>query len=58
MPEISFEIEVFCSCGHGLCGPSKGGIGRRGIPYVTVEPCERCLTKAKDEGYDEGAEKE
>jgi len=55
MPSI--EIEVWCSCGYGLCRQTK----IRGCA-VTVEPCEDCLDKARDEasyeehkaGHDEG----
>lgn len=54
MPEINVEVEIYCSCGNGLCNQSVGGIGRRGIPFITVEPCEKCLEKARREGYDEG----
>jgi len=53
MPEISIEIEVWCSCGEGLCNQSTGDSGRRG-PNITVEPCERCLVRARNEGYDKG----
>jgi len=47
MPEISFE--VYCSCGNGLCRQTdvKGS-------KVYIEPCEKCLQKAKDEGYESG----
>ena len=47
MPSIEFE--VWCSCGNGLCNQTtevRGGI--------CVEPCEKCLEKARDEGYDNG----
>lgn len=47
MPAVEFE--VWCSCGEGLCNQStdvKGGI--------KVEPCEKCLSVARDEGHDEG----
>ena len=50
MPVLEFE--VWCSCGEGLCNQTtdrKGGI--------IVEPCEKCLDKAKDEGYDDGYDK-
>jgi hypothetical protein len=50
--EAEVEIEVWCSCGEGLCRQSDGGIGR-----VTVEPCRSCLENARQEGYDEAEEK-
>ena len=45
----SLEFEVWCSCGNGLCNHTrdrKGGI--------EVEPCEKCLEKAREEGKEEG----
>ena len=53
----SLEFEVFCSrCGDGLCRNAtvKG-------TKVYIEPCERCLERAKEEGdstgYDRGWDK-
>lgn len=51
MPEVKVEIEVWCSCGEGLCGQSTGR-GRSG--GITVEPCDKCLKEAEQEGYDRG----
>ena len=56
MPEFDVEFEVYCSCGEGLCGQSTG-TNSRGSLYVTVEPCEKCVENAKDDGYNEGYEK-
>jgi len=53
MPSFDVEFEVVCSCGEGLCNQSEGTSSRNGL-YVTVDPCEKCLEKARDEGYDEG----
>lgn len=47
MPQI--EVEVWCSCGNGLCGQSES----RGRGIV-VEPCEKCLENARSEGHTEG----
>ena len=47
MPAIEFEVQ--CSCGNGLCNQTanvRGGI--------EIEPCEKCLDKARGEGYDDG----
>jgi len=49
MPLIEFE--VWCSCGNGLCNQTTNVRGG-----VEVEPCEKCLERAKDEGYNEGYE--
>ena len=55
MPEIEIEIEIYCSCGAGLCRQSSAGKTKgRGQPYFTVEPCEDCLKKERELGYDEG----
>lgn len=55
MPELGLEFEVFCGgCGAGLCGNCTEGKTRgRGMPFITVEPCEKCLEKAKEEGRSE-----
>ncbi len=64
MPTIqaSIEVEIWCSCGEGLC--NKSDITTRNSHYcgekhsITVEPCQKCLDKARDDGYDEGAASE
>ena len=54
MPEITTSFEVYCgSCGAGLCGNSRNASTRRG-EAIEVEPCETCLEKARDEGYENG----
>lgn len=47
MPNI--EIEVWCSCGEGLCYQT-----RVNGTALTVEPCEACLKERYDEGYEDG----
>jgi len=56
---VDIEFEVFCArCGAGLCGNSDTRSSyNRGCPQVTVEPCDKCISNSKDEGYDEGYEK-
>lgn len=45
MPSIEFE--AYCECGNLLnCKEIRDGI--------EVEPCEKCLEIAKEEGRDEG----
>ena len=49
MPEIT--VEIWCSCGNGLCNQAstdKYGTG------IIVEPCEKCVETARDEGHDAG----
>ena len=52
MPEITIDVEVWCSCGEGLCNQADSN----GATGIVVEPCEKCQKKAKEEGYDEGFE--
>ena len=47
MPSIKFEI--WCSCGNGLCNQTREVEGG-----VSVEPCEKCLDAAKEEGHTDG----
>lgn len=54
MPVIEIDVEVWCSCGEGLCNQSSVHRTGRG---VVVEPCEKCLEKAVDDGYDKGYSK-
>lgn len=52
---IDFEFEVFCGgCGAGICGNADTRESRqRRMPQVIVEPCEKCLEIARNEGRDE-----
>ena len=59
MPVLELEFEVYCSCGAGLCRQTtEGRTHGRGMPFVTVEPCEKCVDAgriaAREEGYDRG----
>ena len=54
MTEISVNIIVECSCGNNLSGQAIGGNDYRGNPVITIEPCEKCLGEARNEGYEEG----
>ena len=56
MPDMTIDFYVYCAkCGDGLCNQTTVSSGNRGnIPYIHVEPCERCLDRAKDEGREEG----
>jgi len=56
MPEFTLDFEVHCSCGAGLCARSRVSYNR-GFPQVEVEPCEKCLAKAEDKGFDSGYDK-
>jgi hypothetical protein len=53
MPEMSIDFSVYCSCGEGLCYQTavNGNV-------VTIDPCQKCLSRTKEEshqeGYDEG----
>ena len=55
MTVLELEFEVYCSCGAGLCQQTTEGLTRgRGMPFVTVEPCEKCKDEARDEGRAQG----
>lgn len=59
MSEITVRIEIFCArCGAGLCNQTseRPAISRQ-TPAFDVEPCEECLRRAREEGYDDGHEK-
>lgn len=53
--DIEIDFEVFCGgCGAGICNNADTRAShRRGMPQVVVEPCERCLEIARNEGRDE-----
>jgi hypothetical protein len=53
MPEIEVDIEIWCSCGEGLCNQSSVKKARHGNGFV-VEPCQKCLDRAEAKGYDSG----
>lgn len=53
MPVMQIEVEVWCSCGEGLCNQSSIHRTGRGIE---VEPCDKCLEKERKDGFDEGYE--
>jgi hypothetical protein len=50
---IDVEFEVFCSCGNGLCNQTTVEY-KHGGQRVIIEPCDKCLQNAMDEGYAEG----
>jgi len=53
---INVDFEVFCSCGEGLCNScTVGTTTRRGMPYIEVEPCQKCLDKQYELGVEEGS---
>jgi len=56
MPILEVEFDVYCSCGNPLCNQTEivESKYKKGLSQVVIEPCERCLEKARDEGYDEG----
>ncbi len=53
MPDITIDVSVSCDrCGETLEVESKEG--HYGAKEFHVEPCEKCLDVAKEEGDDEG----
>ncbi|KKN42828.1 hypothetical protein LCGC14_0709600 [marine sediment metagenome] len=51
MPKVygHVDVEVWCSCGEGLCGQSVGGDG-----LITIAVCGKCTEVARQEGYEDG----
>lgn len=57
MAAIEVEFDVWCSCGSGLDrGVSVEPGNSKRLAQVTIEPCENCLAKARDEGYNDGSD--
>lgn len=59
MPEMVVTFEVFCGeCGAGICDHTESRSSRswRDMPSISVKPCEKCMAKVRQEGYDEGYE--
>ena len=57
MPSFSVEVdvEVLCgSCNDGICGNAEHRTSnRRGRDQFVIDPCQRCLDRARQEGRDE-----
>ena len=51
---ITPDIEIWCSCGEGLCSQSEANTQFHQDPHIVVEPCEKCLAREKEEGYEAG----
>jgi len=59
MPTITTEIEVWCSCGNGLCNQSETKSNRYGnCTGIVIEPCKRCLEQSYDEGYQDAIQED
>lgn len=54
MPKVAVNIEIYCSCGEGLCNQTHGGNDNRGNPSFIIDPCEKCLDEAENTGYGKG----
>jgi len=56
--DATVDFEVFCAqCGAGLCNScTEGRTPNRGVPYIQVEPCEKCIENARGEGEEKGFE--
>ena len=56
MPRIDVEFEAVCAkCG----GPMGSNVDMRSdlnpwMPQIMIEPCEKCLSEANNEGYKDG----
>ena len=54
MPDISVNIEIWCSCGNGLCGLTSVYHKKYGPEGFVAEPCPKCLENARNEGHEIG----
>lgn len=55
MPEIEVNIEVYCTCGEGLCNQTESTRTRhRKEAAFIVTPCEKCMARARDTGDEKG----
>lgn len=54
MPTLDIDFDVYCSCGNGLCAQTDVKYGHRGAISVIIEPCDKCLDKAQEAGYERG----
>lgn len=53
MPDLTVDVDVYCGrCGDVLQAEFKEGYQRSN--KCNVEPCEKCLEVAKDEGEEVG----
>jgi len=54
MPEIAVNVEVYCAtCGAGLCNQTSVET-KRGLDAFMVEPCNKCMTREYEAGYEKG----
>jgi len=60
MPEFTVDVEfdVYCGkCGAALCRQSRTTDHQRGFNrgrFIEVDPCEKCMDAAKEDGCNEG----
>lgn len=55
MPEIEVSIELYCGgCGGGICHNANVSSKHSNRPAFTVDPCEKCMERSDQEGYDRG----
>ena len=57
MTDITVNVEIYCSCGEGLCNQTDGTVTRnRREPCFIVEPCTKCMTTEYERGETAGRE--
>lgn len=55
--DITLNVEIYCSCGEGLCGQTEGTVTHnRREPCFIVEPCASCMQKEYERGETAGRE--
>jgi hypothetical protein len=53
--EIKLNLEVYCSCGEGLCQQTEACMAMRNA-YIIVKPCKKCIEKALQKYVEENEE--
>lgn len=56
MPDMTVSFECYCSyCGAGICNNvTVKEAAWKGRIRLDIEPCEKCLESAKEEGFEDG----
>lgn len=58
MPEVKFELSVWCLCGKHLkyYDKEEGEGGGVGYYAISIDTCKDCLKEAREEGHNKGFE--
>jgi len=54
--DVKVDVEIWCGCGEWLCNQSRDA-SSRSQHRIEVEPCEKCLDRAREAEYQKGYDK-